>query len=198
MSGRAPSAHAPSRSTVFKREVPVGDATLVGSTAPATSFPVATGPRLGSFCLRGDSANEDRWRYQASGGRASPAALDRREKIRQVTNPVERSDPLQPKVNPWRLHRSNPQVSDANAEAGSIPLRLAGSSDLKPPGSGRDSVTAVLAHPRPALHPHCDRPRFSIRRRLFSGPATDEYQAALSRPPVCPVAVRLSETPRPK
>ena len=65
-------------------------------------------------------------------------------------------------------------------------------------GIRSDSVTAVLAQTRPALHPHCDRPRFSIRRRLFSGPATDEYEAALSRPPVCPVAVRLSETPRPK
>ena len=53
------------------------------------------------------------------------------------------------------------------ATGGSIPARLAGSSNLKPPGSGRDSVNAVLAQAHPGLHPHCDRPRFSIRCRLF-------------------------------
>src|SRR3954454_13616313 len=80
---------------------------------------------------------------------------------------------------------------------GSIPTRLT-SFNLTPPGSDRDSVNAVLAQARPALCPHCYSPRFSIRRRLFSGPATDESEAARPHPPVCPAAVRLSKTPRPK
>ena len=198
MSGRAPSAHVAFEIDGVQKGGSRWGRHIGRQHRSRNQLPRRHRPAARFFLSEGGFRQRGPLALSGEGGRASPAALDRREKIRQVTNPVERSDPLQPKVNPWLLHRSNPQVSDANAEAGSMPLRLAGSSDLKPPGSGRDSVTAVLAQTRPALHPHCDRPRFSIRRRLFSGPATDEYEAALSRPPVCPVAVRLSETPRPK